>query len=154
MLCHFFQSQSNKRVICANNNICTQFAIHKVLFPHTHLIYCSQPLPVHFRLCMLSKVFLQLLTMLLFKNNSKMITNIWHFLHTVYSAKHVFISPSQGPHRGAYYDHHPVIQVRKLRLRERGSSVLSPTTSRCRADTVKQVCFQGLRPLCRVSQRL
>ena len=58
-----------------------------------------------------------------------MITDIQHFLHTVYRAQHVFISPSQEPHRGDYYGHWPILQVRKLRFKEPGWVVFGPTTS-------------------------
>lgn len=68
-----------------------------------------------------------------------MITGIWRFLHALYSAKHVFITPSQEPHKGHYYVTIPFYYVRKLRLRDLGWFVFSHIPNSHRADILKQV---------------
>lgn len=45
-----------------------------------------------------------------------MITGVWCFLHVRYNAKHVFISPSQEPHKGDDCYHQPSLQVRLREL--------------------------------------
>lgn len=68
-----------------------------------------------------------------------MITGIWRFLHALYSAKHIFISLSQEPHKGHYYVTIPFYYVRKLRLRDLGRFVSSHIPNSHRADILKRV---------------